>query len=265
VIFFTNTSGHPALDSSNISWPTVRPISLLLRSRPIGFDRTSVNQVDYFIILDGRGLGITRSYKLGKKHRSVMKMLIWNNETLLTFHYIHYHNAQVHIRSACTYKWSLVRVTSWAWEKVAQKIAQLYFCQNRYITCAVDESITNICASFVIGPKLPKVNSHPEQCDQMSLWKIHSKCSPNHIWSKLMHIFNSWVKWLKTVGYFSNFHVTAQCKQSPIGRKIAQSGHPDPEWPLVHQLNWIGSIFFTTLLVFTEQAQSYKTIISLIN
>jgi hypothetical protein len=29
------------------------------------------------------------------------------------------------------------------------------------------------------------------------------------------------------VGYFCNFLVTAQSKQSSIGRKCAQSGHPD--------------------------------------
>jgi hypothetical protein len=28
------------------------------------------------------------------------------------------------------------------------------------------------------------------------------------------------------VGYFYNFHVIAQSKQSPMGRNFAQSGHP---------------------------------------
>jgi hypothetical protein len=28
------------------------------------------------------------------------------------------------------------------------------------------------------------------------------------------------------MGYFCNFQKTAQSKQSPIGRKFAQSGHP---------------------------------------
>jgi hypothetical protein len=31
------------------------------------------------------------------------------------------------------------------------------------------------------------------------------------------------------VGYIYNFHVTAQSKQSPIERKIAQSDHPAPQ------------------------------------
>jgi hypothetical protein len=31
------------------------------------------------------------------------------------------------------------------------------------------------------------------------------------------------------VGYFCNFNKTAQNKKSPIGRKFAQSGHPDNE------------------------------------
>jgi hypothetical protein len=30
----------------------------------------------------------------------------------------------------------------------------------------------------------------------------------------------------QNVGYFRNFHVAAQSKQSPIGRKFDQSGHP---------------------------------------
>jgi hypothetical protein len=30
----------------------------------------------------------------------------------------------------------------------------------------------------------------------------------------------------KIVGYSCNFQKTAQCKQSPIGRKFAKSGHP---------------------------------------
>jgi hypothetical protein len=44
------------------------------------------------------------------------------------------------------------------------------------------------------------------------------KCSPNHILSKLMHELDRKIKWPKNVGYFSNFHLTAQSKQSPIGR-----------------------------------------------
>jgi hypothetical protein len=33
-----------------------------------------------------------------------------------------------------------------------------------------------------------------------------------------MHELDRKIKWPKNVGYFSNFHLTAQSKQSPIGR-----------------------------------------------
>jgi hypothetical protein len=41
-----------------------------------------------------------------------------------------------------------------------------------------------------------------------------------------MHTLNSLIKWPKNVGYFSNIHIAAQSKQSPIERTFAQSGHP---------------------------------------
>jgi hypothetical protein len=67
-----------------------------------------------------------------------------------------------------------------------------------------------------------------QQGDQMSLWKnlFVKNVAQNIFLSKLMHMLKSWIKWPKNVGYFCNFHVTAQSKQSHIGRKFAQSGHP---------------------------------------
>jgi hypothetical protein len=39
------------------------------------------------------------------------------------------------------------------------------------------------------------------------------------------------------VVYFSNFHATAQSKQSPIGRKFARSGHPGHTFICTRQHN----------------------------
>jgi hypothetical protein len=66
---------------------------------------------------------------------------------------------------------------------------------------------------------------HPQiddQSDQMRLWKNSPKCSPTHLYTTF-----SWKKepQLWTM-HFCNFQKTDQRKQSPNGRKFAQSGHP---------------------------------------
>jgi hypothetical protein len=53
--------------------------------------------------------------------------------------------------------------------------------------------------------------------------KNHPKCSNFY---KLRHKCNREIKQPKNVGYLCNFQLTAQSKQSDIGRKIAPSGHP---------------------------------------
>jgi hypothetical protein len=45
--------------------------------------------------------------------------------------------------------------------------------------------------------------------------------------SKSINNLNREIKESKNVGYFYNFRENAQRKQSLIGRKFAQSGHPD--------------------------------------
>jgi hypothetical protein len=43
--------------------------------------------------------------------------------------------------------------------------------------------------------------------------------------------------------YFSNFHKTAQTKQSPNGRKIAKSGHPGlEEWQTLKRLRLLFTV-----------------------
>jgi hypothetical protein len=48
-----------------------------------------------------------------------------------------------------------------------------------------------------------------------------------------MHKLYRAIKWPKNVGYFRNFNITAKSKQSPIGRKFAQSGHPGQQFQLM--------------------------------
>jgi hypothetical protein len=60
----------------------------------------------------------------------------------------------------------------------------------------------------------------------MSLRKIRLKCSPDQFLSQSVHTLKSEIKLPKNVGYFVYFQATAQSKQSHIGRKFVQSGHP---------------------------------------
>jgi hypothetical protein len=69
------------------------------------------------------------------------------------------------------------------------------------------------------------------QGDRMSLRKNRRKCSATHLCQKLKHNLHILKKevhskkaWVSFVIF--NFQKPAQSKQSPIGRKIAQSGHP---------------------------------------
>jgi hypothetical protein len=64
------------------------------------------------------------------------------------------------------------------------------------------------------------------QGDQMSLWKSCPKCSPTHfLWNLIQNVF--FVKTsIPNIWAFSLVKKTAQRKQSPSGRKFAQSGHP---------------------------------------
>jgi hypothetical protein len=64
------------------------------------------------------------------------------------------------------------------------------------------------------------------QGDEMSLWKKSHKTWPNQFLTKLIHNLCLWKKENNNVGYFCNFHKTANSEQSRIGRKFTQSGHP---------------------------------------
>jgi hypothetical protein len=55
--------------------------------------------------------------------------------------------------------------------------------------------------------------------------KNRPKCSSTIFLSKSMHNLYFGKKWPKTGGYFCHFFKSTLSKQSPIGRKFAQSGH----------------------------------------
>jgi hypothetical protein len=57
--------------------------------------------------------------------------------------------------------------------------------------------------------------------------KNRPKFSPNLYLSRSLHNLNRVKKLSQNVGCFGNFQKTAQSKQSPKGRKFAQSGHPE--------------------------------------
>jgi hypothetical protein len=75
----------------------------------------------------------------------------------------------------------------------------------------------------------------PPQGDLMSLWKNRPKSSPTRFCQKYYLLYTKEKKCPKIVGYFCHFSKTAQIKQSPIGRKLAQSGHPCPLPPFFPQ------------------------------
>jgi hypothetical protein len=60
--------------------------------------------------------------------------------------------------------------------------------------------------------------------------------------SKLMHTLDRWIKSAKNVGYLHNYEETAQRKQSTIGLKFGQSGHPARKWvsPNLQQKTFTG-------------------------
>jgi hypothetical protein len=67
----------------------------------------------------------------------------------------------------------------------------------------------------------------------MTLWNIRPKCSPTHFSSKLKHKLDCWIKGPEKLGYFCKLYVTVKGKQSPIGRKFAQSGHSGRKYYVV--------------------------------
>jgi hypothetical protein len=49
-------------------------------------------------------------------------------------------------------------------------------------------------------------------------------------------------KWTKNMGHFSNFLVITQSKQSPIGRKFAQPGHPGSDLVPIDRLTCVPDV-----------------------
>jgi hypothetical protein len=73
-----------------------------------------------------------------------------------------------------------------------------------------------------LGATLEPATGH--QGDQLGWIKTSPKCSPTHFLLRLMHVFYSRRKTAKKLGYFCLFRKPTYNKQSPTGRKFAQSG-----------------------------------------